>query len=199
MTFDPRREPFRSILLEMSGDRAEDDSVPDDASAFWTGLSVEDLAAVGSIASHAGVVEMNMWRVLRIMLGGFNAETWIMTKGLQAAQLTARIREIATLDRWHGLSARSGLTEMLAEVDAAMRERNLVLHGGVNGSAIDPSEFAYFARRDPSRMTDAVHTLVLPKDELTRIAARFSILDRLSWWLFVETIDEAAQHSSSLG
>jgi hypothetical protein len=199
MTFDPAAEPFAS--LRASDPRAPDETEFDEARRF-TGMSTDDLAAVGMIASYAGQIESNLAWTLRWLIGGATPETWIVTRELMARALVERIREVMKLAQWLEFAERWQVETVLREVQEAMEGRNRVLHGGVSGaSVLDQTVVGLSVRRNPKAMgtTSFYSTHHMARTELRGMAVRLSLLNEVVFGLAFEVMYEiqAGSHSAA--
>lgn len=180
-------EPYASLIGPSSGDSDDPGFLPTFASsAIWSGLDEDDPRALGLVAVYAGGLEVWLWRLLREFAGGRTAATQVLTRDLPLNRVTAYLRELGDTPGWLEFSERFLLSDLLADVDDAMKTRNLIVHGGVNGSVLDQNLVGYTARRRRLSRSSGMDSEVFGRDDLRRLATRLFELSTISMYLWTE-------------
>lgn len=195
MTFDPDAEPFLSLRVG-----SENGQTPMDNAHFFTGLTVDELAAVGMIASYAGQIEDHLAWILRWLIDGKTSATWIMTRELMSGVITQRIRDVMALPEWEEFSERWKVDDLLGGVKEAMKERNRVLHGGVSAASIvgDPTVLGCSERRTRQAMSGTAFcaTHVMARGDLQKLAAHMWVIYDIVLNFHMEVMFEAQSRAA---
>lgn len=180
-------EPFASMIGPASGSDGDPVFLPSsDSAKYWSGLDDDSLQALGLIAAYAGQLENWLWRLLRELAGGPTPATQVLTRDLPVNRITQYIRELAATDQWRDFSRRFLVVELAGAVDEAMRQRNRVVHGGLNGSVVDDSLLGYTVRKRKLAHSEGMDDDALDRAELPALATRLFELQAIAMTVWLE-------------
>jgi len=190
MPLDLDREPFLSLRTLREDDDGNAFASELERARYWSGLEDNDLVALGLIASWTGQLEQALSELLICLIQADRDVAHLLTKNLMASSLIDSVKAIFALQRWQAFADEHETSLLLIEVKEVFQLRNAYLHGGVNGSAIDETYFAYSKRRSPQ---DEFGGPVELRENLTKLAARTaSVSDAVfGLWAAAETESRA--------